>query len=485
MAFQDQLPVAGYFRVSKARDDMHAPAVYQEEINRYCAYKELILHETFADIDYSGWKRSRMRPALQELVTRRKEFSAVIVPKLARFGRSLTHLMELFETFEKDGVALIFLDLGLDTSTSQGRLLRNIMASFAEYESDVKSDYARSNFEHVVREGRPYGGRRAFGYNYDKTIKNYVIEPEEAALIRRVYDEFLGGETLNGLANAFNAAGLTTLRGCRWRRVTIGTILKNPIYCGHRWFDGELVEATWQPIVTKAQWEEVRAIRSGDVEARPWLMATRSKTYLLSGLVTCGVCGRHLHHRPLSGRDFGEFGCSGSEAFGSKDRCAGGSITDRHVERLVVQALKNRYWMTFGKRSDRARDMEKRWESASLEERRDMLRLTIESIELVPRSARNARGKGEPRGRKIRIRWVDSWSGVTDLQDVEVRPVDEPARKSCFTCGEVKPSTEFGLRGTERYGVCLACKRKGGSQASAKQTWAQWRRERVRQKPGG
>jgi DNA invertase Pin-like site-specific DNA recombinase len=56
----------------------------------------------------------------------------VVVPKLSRFGRSLAHLIELFETFETDGIALVLLDVGIDTTTSQGRLLRHIMAAFAE-----------------------------------------------------------------------------------------------------------------------------------------------------------------------------------------------------------------------------------------------------------------------------------------------------------------------------------------------------------------
>jgi DNA invertase Pin-like site-specific DNA recombinase len=47
-------PVAGYFRVSQARDDMSAPTVYREEIERYCRYKNLTLDRVFSDIDYSG-----------------------------------------------------------------------------------------------------------------------------------------------------------------------------------------------------------------------------------------------------------------------------------------------------------------------------------------------------------------------------------------------------------------------------------------------
>ena len=61
-----ELPVAGYFRVSQARDDMRAPELYRDEIDRYCAYKRLKLAGVFSDIDRSGFRGAKVRPALEE-----------------------------------------------------------------------------------------------------------------------------------------------------------------------------------------------------------------------------------------------------------------------------------------------------------------------------------------------------------------------------------------------------------------------------------
>lgn len=108
-----RIGVAGYFRISQARDDMHAPELYKREIERYCSYRELALETIFSDIDYSAFRGARVRPGLEELKSRRFEFSAVIVPKLARFGRSVRDLVELFELFDRDGIALTFLDLNI------------------------------------------------------------------------------------------------------------------------------------------------------------------------------------------------------------------------------------------------------------------------------------------------------------------------------------------------------------------------------------
>lgn len=55
----ERLPVAGYFRVSDARDGMKAPELYQNDIERYCRYRDLLTGEVFADIDFSVFRGAR------------------------------------------------------------------------------------------------------------------------------------------------------------------------------------------------------------------------------------------------------------------------------------------------------------------------------------------------------------------------------------------------------------------------------------------
>ena len=59
--------VADYFRVSQARDDMHVPELYRDEIERYCNYRKLELAEIFSDIDHSSYRGTKGRPMLKEL----------------------------------------------------------------------------------------------------------------------------------------------------------------------------------------------------------------------------------------------------------------------------------------------------------------------------------------------------------------------------------------------------------------------------------
>jgi DNA invertase Pin-like site-specific DNA recombinase len=96
--------VAGYFRVSQAREGMSAPELYEDEIRRYRRYRQVDLIEVFSDIDYSGYRDAKPRPRLEELKVRKHEFSLIVVPKLSRFGRSVKDLVELFDHFDRSGV---------------------------------------------------------------------------------------------------------------------------------------------------------------------------------------------------------------------------------------------------------------------------------------------------------------------------------------------------------------------------------------------
>jgi site-specific DNA recombinase len=101
----------------------------------------------------------------------------------------------LFDLFDGDGIALIFLDISLDTSTSQGRLLRNVMAAFAEYESDLKSGYSLASHRHMATAGKPNGGQCPFAYRYDRATRNYAVIPDQAEVVRDVFQRYLGAKT--------------------------------------------------------------------------------------------------------------------------------------------------------------------------------------------------------------------------------------------------------------------------------------------------
>jgi site-specific DNA recombinase len=220
-----------------------------------------------------------------------------VIPKLSRFGRSVKDLVGLFDQFDRDGVALVFLDMNLDTSTSQGRLLRHVMVAFAEYESDVKGDYARANYRHAMKEGRAWG-LPPFGYRAEN--KRYYVVEDEAEIIRTMYRRYVEGATLYQTAFELNAAGMTGRRNGYWRTTQIGRLLANPAYAGLTVLDEHRFEAQWAPILPRDLWEQVQRLRLPENRGQRKRKEGTGGPYLLTGLIACGKCGSNAHHHRKS-----------------------------------------------------------------------------------------------------------------------------------------------------------------------------------------
>lgn len=392
----EQLPVAGYFRVSQARDDMKAPDLYRDDIDRYCSYRNLTVGHVFEDIDYSGYRGAKPRPALEELKLRRYEFSAVVIPKLSRFGRSVKDLVNLFDLFDRDGIALHFLDMNLDTSTSQGRLLRHIMAAFAEYESDVKSDYAKATQRMLAREGRPHGPTAPFGYKIVGSRGSRTYAPHEpgASAVRDIFERYLAGGSIADMTRTLTEQGIQRPWGGEWTPQRIKTILGNPAYAGFRIYDGEEFPANWPPLVSRETYDTAKRIRQ---ERRVTFNTNGARrTYLLTDLLICGVCGRRVSHT------FGEkrkriYVCHPGSW--NKRKCRGGVILAERAERIVTEAFFDICELagTDGMRAA--------WADADLSGRRDLLATTIARVVLPPRPEGNRHGRGGSKGRPLRIEW--------------------------------------------------------------------------------
>lgn len=71
------------------------------------------------------------------------EFDVLVIPKLSRFGRSAKDNLIAFDRLDEAGVAIIFMDLDVDTRTPFGRMMRTFLSAMAEFESDRISEYWR------------------------------------------------------------------------------------------------------------------------------------------------------------------------------------------------------------------------------------------------------------------------------------------------------------------------------------------------------
>ncbi len=102
---------------------------------------------------------SRNRPELERMFGKVRAGDTVVIQKLDRLGRSLQHLIELVEYFKKSKIGFVSLSDNFDTTSSQGKLLFNIMGAIAEFERDLISERTKDGLRHAKSKGIRLGKR--------------------------------------------------------------------------------------------------------------------------------------------------------------------------------------------------------------------------------------------------------------------------------------------------------------------------------------
>ena len=157
------MKAAVYSRVSTL-DKGQSPEMQLCEAREYCSRRGLEIVGEYTDIGVSGSKDSR--PELNKLMAdaKRRQFDAVVVWKLDRFGRSLRHLVNALAEFESLGISLISLKDNLDLSTPSGRLMFQIIGAMAEFERSLIQERVRAGLKNArakgITLGRPKIGPR-------------------------------------------------------------------------------------------------------------------------------------------------------------------------------------------------------------------------------------------------------------------------------------------------------------------------------------
>ncbi len=132
-----------------------------DALRDYAKVREFEVVEEYLDEAVSGAKTKRL--ALDRLMAdaHRRAFDVVLVWKLDRLGRSLSHLIQLVEQLGSLGVDLVSLgDPGLDTTSPHGRLIFAVMGAVAEFERDLIRERTRAGMAAARRRGKRVGRPR-------------------------------------------------------------------------------------------------------------------------------------------------------------------------------------------------------------------------------------------------------------------------------------------------------------------------------------
>ena len=146
----------------------------------------------FAEQVSSVAKRLELDEALRFV----REGDTFVVTKLDRLARSLSHLTKIVEQLEAKKVRLVILSIGLDTSTSTGRLMLNMLGSVAQFEREMMLERQREGIA-AARAGGRYAGRKPTAM----AKKDEVVALVASGLTREAVAEKLG----IGIASVYRA----------------------------------------------------------------------------------------------------------------------------------------------------------------------------------------------------------------------------------------------------------------------------------------
>ena len=348
--------VAAYARVSSGKDAMLISLSAQVSY-----YSELIQRNSeweyagvYADEALTGTKEDRTNFQKLLKACRNGEIDIILTKSISRFARNTVTLLEAVRELKKYGVDVYFERENIHSLSGDGELMLTILASFAQEESLSASENQKWRIKKNFEEGKPWS---ATILGYRLVDGKFEIEPEEAELVRRIYNEYLDGAGCLTIAKSLDADGVPPRKGQRWHPNTINKILHNYNYTGNlilqktyrenhitkktRVNEGQLpkylVEESHEAIIPLEMFEAVQR----EMERRSEENKRRSpnqKTYPYTGLITCAKCGKH-YRRKIT-RAQAVWVCATYNMFGKED-CASKQIPEITLDALVGEVAKD------------------------------------------------------------------------------------------------------------------------------------------------
>ena len=256
--------------------------------------------DDYDDPAFSGGNMER--PGLKRLMTdiEAGKIDVIVIYKIDRLTRSLADFSKMVEVFERQGLSFVSVTQQFNTTTSMGRLMLNVLLSFAQFEREITGERIRDKIAASKRKGMWMGGVPPLGHDVEN--RRLVPNPQEAKLIRHIFTRFVEMGSSTKLVKELKLDGATS-KACTTQdgKVREGKpIDKGLVYklLGNRTYLGELrhkeqwYQAEHLPIVDQTVWDRVHAILATNGRSRA--NATRATTpFLLKGIVF-GHDGRAL-----------------------------------------------------------------------------------------------------------------------------------------------------------------------------------------------
>lgn len=308
------LRVAAYCRVSTDLEEQETS--YEGQISYYAEYilknPKWKLVGIYADEGISATsmkKRDEFNRMIRDCMN--GEIDLIITKSISRFARNTVDCLNVIRKLKERNIGVLFEKENIHTLDAKGEVLITIMASIAQQESQSISQNIRIGIQYQFQQGKVrINHTRFMGYTKNKEGQLIVV-PEEAAVIKRIYTQYLNGSSLEKIGRGLEQDGILSPAGKKkWYGTTIRSILTNEKYIGdallQKYYTVDFlskrkarnygilpqyyVENSHEPIISREIFQNVQkemAERSAQKEAA----RKYSSAYALSGKICCPKCG--------------------------------------------------------------------------------------------------------------------------------------------------------------------------------------------------
>lgn len=304
---------AVYVRQSEDKTGREAAVQRQEaDCRLYAQAKAWEVPKLYADNSISATS-GKTRPQFEQLLTdiEAGRVGRLVVWHLDRLTRSMRDLTRVIEAGKAHRVNIACVHgVSLDLGDPTGVAVAQILTAIAGMETSHKGNRQRAANKQRAEAGKAFWTRRPFGY--DRNEAGVFVVEDEARLITAAAADILAGSTLAQVARSWNEAGYRTTavkretgEGGLWGVTQVRRLLLNPRYAGKRTYESDngdqLVSVgDWEPILALDTFEHLEVLLN-DPRRRTAPDDLTSK-YLLSGLLTCGKCGKVMYARPVKSK---------------------------------------------------------------------------------------------------------------------------------------------------------------------------------------
>jgi site-specific DNA recombinase len=303
--------------------------------------------------DDGGFTGGNMdRPALRRLLAdiESDKIDAVLVYKVDRLSRSLLDFARMMETFDKARVSFVSVTQAFNTSNSMGRLILNVLLSFAQFEREIISERTRDKMAATRRKGKWSGGLPILGYDVDPQGYRLILNEDEAVHVRAIFQLYLQHEALLPVVQELEGRGWVNKRwttragqecgGTPFTKTSLHRLLTNVLYIGKVKYKQEIHDGEQPAIIDVETFRRVQSLllrngRTGAASVRNQFGA------ILKGLLHCVPCDCSItpSHTTKGDRRYRYYTCVNAQKRGWQT-CPSKSIPAAEIEALVLEQIR-------------------------------------------------------------------------------------------------------------------------------------------------